>query len=115
MQTKIRPYRVDFFLKINKRACTSIRYTRVTHTVRVLTDHGEHEGLISGNGMAKTYTTNPGQICLLYSAKKIWSSLIYSFIGFLDTLWETVVMEMGGLLFTGLVTLITLKFFDMGF
>ena len=29
VQTKIRPYRVDFFLKINKRACTSIRYTRV--------------------------------------------------------------------------------------
>ena len=29
MQTKIRPYRVDFFLKINKGACTSIRYTRV--------------------------------------------------------------------------------------
>ena len=29
VQTKIRPYRVDFFLKINKRACTTIRYTRV--------------------------------------------------------------------------------------
>ena len=29
VQTKIRPCRVDFFLKINKRACTSIRYTRV--------------------------------------------------------------------------------------
>ena len=29
VQTKIRLYRVDFFLKINKRACTSIRYTRV--------------------------------------------------------------------------------------
>ena len=29
VQTKIRPCRGDFFLKINKRACTSIRYTRV--------------------------------------------------------------------------------------
>ena len=29
VQTKIRPCRVEFFLKINKRACTSIRYTRV--------------------------------------------------------------------------------------
>ena len=29
VQTKIRQCRVDFFLKINKRACTSIRYTRV--------------------------------------------------------------------------------------
>ena len=28
MQTKIRPCRGEFFLKINKRACTSIRYTR---------------------------------------------------------------------------------------
>ena len=32
VQTKIRPYKVDFFLKINKRACTSIRYTRVHST-----------------------------------------------------------------------------------
>ena len=32
MQSKIRPYRVDFFLEINKRACTSIRYTRVPIT-----------------------------------------------------------------------------------
>ena len=29
VQTKIRPCRGEFFLKINKRACTSIRYTRV--------------------------------------------------------------------------------------
>ena len=29
VQTKIRPCRGDFCLKINKRACTSIRYTRV--------------------------------------------------------------------------------------
>ena len=29
VQTKIKPCRGDFFLKINKRACTSIRYTRV--------------------------------------------------------------------------------------
>ena len=29
VQTEIRPCRGDFFLKINKRACTSIRYTRV--------------------------------------------------------------------------------------
>ena len=29
VQTQIRPCRVDFFLKINKRACTTIRYTRV--------------------------------------------------------------------------------------
>ena len=29
VQTKIRPCRGDFFPKINKRACTSIRYTRV--------------------------------------------------------------------------------------
>ena len=29
VQTQIRPYRGDFFLKINKRACTSIRHTRV--------------------------------------------------------------------------------------
>ena len=29
VQTKIRPCRVDFFLKINKCVCTSIRYTRV--------------------------------------------------------------------------------------
>ena len=29
VQTKIRPCRGDFFLKINKRASTSIRYTRV--------------------------------------------------------------------------------------
>ena len=33
VQTKIRPYRVDFFLKINKRACTSIWYTRVYKNV----------------------------------------------------------------------------------
>ena len=31
VQTKIRPCRGDFFLKINKRACMSIRYTRVLH------------------------------------------------------------------------------------
>ena len=29
MQTQIRPCRGEFFLKINKRACTSIRHTRV--------------------------------------------------------------------------------------
>ena len=29
LQTQIRPYRGDFFLKINKCACTSIRYTKV--------------------------------------------------------------------------------------
>ena len=29
VQTKIRPCRGEFFLKINKRACTSIRYIRV--------------------------------------------------------------------------------------
>ena len=29
MQTKIRPYRLEFLFKINKRACTSIWYTRV--------------------------------------------------------------------------------------
>ena len=29
VQTEIRPCRGDFFLKINKRACTSIRHTRV--------------------------------------------------------------------------------------
>ena len=29
MQTQIRPCRGDFLLKINKRACTSIRHTRV--------------------------------------------------------------------------------------
>ena len=29
VQTKIRPCRGDFFLKINKHACTSIQYTRV--------------------------------------------------------------------------------------
>ena len=29
VQTRIRPCRGEFFLKINKRACTSIRYTRV--------------------------------------------------------------------------------------
>ena len=29
VQTKIRPCRGEFFLKINKRACTSIGYTRV--------------------------------------------------------------------------------------
>ena len=29
VQTKIRPCRGEFFLKINKRACTSIWYTRV--------------------------------------------------------------------------------------
>ena len=29
VQTKIRPCRREFFLKVNKRACTFIRYTRV--------------------------------------------------------------------------------------
>jgi len=29
VQIKIKPSRGEFFLKINKRACTSIRYTRV--------------------------------------------------------------------------------------
>ena len=29
VQTKIRPCRGEFFLRINKRACTSIRYTSV--------------------------------------------------------------------------------------
>ena len=37
MQTKIRPCRVNFFLKINKRACTSIRYTRVTKILALIT------------------------------------------------------------------------------
>ena len=34
VQTKIRPCRGEFFLKINKRACTSIRYTRVVCSSR---------------------------------------------------------------------------------
>jgi hypothetical protein len=38
VQTKIRPYRGDFFLKINKRACTSIRYTRVSYECPVLSN-----------------------------------------------------------------------------
>ena len=79
----------------------------------VLKDHGEQENLISEDNIVENYTTNPKQISLLYSAKTFWSSLMYTFIGFLDTLCEIVVMEMGGLLFTGLLTVITLKFFDM--
>ena len=38
MQTQIRPCRGDFFLKINKRACTSIRYTRVLQTFHFYLD-----------------------------------------------------------------------------
>ena len=39
VQTKIRPYRVDFLLKINKRSCTSIRYTRVVRYVNARLKH----------------------------------------------------------------------------
>ena len=50
----------------------------------VLTDHGDHEGLISEK--AENYTTNPKQICLPHSAKTFWNSWIYTFSGFLDKL-----------------------------
>ena len=36
VQIKIKPSRGEFFLKINKRACTSIRYTRVVERIRYL-------------------------------------------------------------------------------
>ena len=35
LQTKIRPCRGEFFLKIDKRACTSIWYTRVDDVTRI--------------------------------------------------------------------------------
>ena len=48
----------------------------------VLPDHGEQESLISEENMVDNDTTNPKQICLPYSAKTFWISLIYTFIGF---------------------------------
>ena len=52
----------------------------------VLTDDEELEGLFSEKNMVVNYTSNPKQICLPYSAKTFWISVISTFIGFLDTL-----------------------------
>ena len=51
VQTKIRPCRWEFIFKLNKHACTSIRYTRVLKTWKI-------SQFKSGNSLISTFTMN---------------------------------------------------------
>ena len=53
MQTQIRLSRADSFLKINKRACTSIRHTRAVYKIRLDANTWKKYKMIDRDGIEK--------------------------------------------------------------